>query len=65
MVPSRFGVGVLSVIALLVCGVCVHADVIQQTPGTDYLVFEAEAFDSLEGDETTGFLLVDDSTTLT
>jgi hypothetical protein len=46
------------------CGIG-RADVIQQAPGTNFLVVEAEAFDSLEGDEATGFLLVDSSGTLT
>ena len=58
MVASRIGVGALAVVALLVGGVCVQADVIQQTPGTDFLVFEAEQYDSIEGDEFTGWLEV-------
>ncbi len=40
----------LTVILVLGSVTLVHADVIKQEPGAHYLVFEAEAYDELEGD---------------
>jgi hypothetical protein len=55
------------VLAIAVMALGVHslqADVIKQAAGTDFLVFEAEAFDSIEGSETNGFLVADTNVTL-
>ena len=61
---SKIGVALIMAVALVLwCG-HVGADVIRQAPGTDFLVFEAEQFDAIEGDEFSGWLVVDTNVTL-
>ena len=55
----RICLGSAAVVALLAYSGTARADVLVQGAGNDFLAFEAESYDSIEGDELTGWLQVD------
>ena len=59
MNKSGIGIAFASLFVLIVWSDHVRADVLVQEPGANFLAFEAEQYDSIEGSESTTFLEVE------